>query len=552
MIYPKIQKNNLNGEKLSVKEVSFSGDFNDVAEKVFNMYDLPFSEKGFSVKIKITNSRKTTYIESLLRLSNEKYFITVSENGAVIETSSKRGVFRAVNTLAKLIIKDELRCGEVEDYPLFVKRGYIEGFYGDTWEQNKRLSVMQLMAKYSMNTFYYAPKDDIYHREKWREIYPEKELSDLKNLFDFATENEMDFCWSIGPGLTYNYTSENDFDLLINKIKNVYSVGIRNFGLLLDDIPADFQFADDAEAFDSIVDAHIYLVNKTYNALKAFDSSITLTVCPTQYFGDENGYYISKFGSFIPADVSLFWTGQEICSRVLTVREADEFLRSTCHKPLYWDNFPVNDAEMFQEMHIGAVKGRDKELFKSCEGIISNVMEYAECSKIPLMTIADYLWNPVSYDPDESLENSHKEMFGDKADLFFYFSDHLGVSCVNRHASAFMSETFEKINFQNAMGNKEKALEIFREYISGCKECLAFISDTSVPVFAEMQKWVRKFSMCCDVLDAIYDMWENPDNKKKEYLSDLLEKYNSDAVILTGFCLRELAEKTLKYAMVTK
>ena len=55
---------------------------------------------------------------------------------------------------------------------------------------------------------------------------------------------------------------------------------------------------------------------------------------------------------------------------------------------------------MFQEMHIGALMGRDKELFKHCEGIISNVMEYAECSKIPLMTIADYLWNPLKYNPE--------------------------------------------------------------------------------------------------------------------------------------------------------
>ncbi len=546
MIYPIPQKNNLVGEKLSVRKVNFTGDFVSVAEKVFAMYDLPVDSDGFPAEIKISDSKKTTYIDSLSRLSDEKYFIEVSGEKIVIEASSERGVFRAVNTLAKLIDKNELKEGTLEDYPLFAKRGYIEGFYGDTWEQSKRLSVMSLMAKYGMNTFYYAPKDDEYHREKWREVYPEKGLSELKNLFDFATENELDFCWSIGPGLTYKYTSDEDFDLLINKIKNVYSIGVRNFGLLLDDIPADFQYEDDGKAFDSTVDAHIFLVNKTYDVLKEFDSSITLTVCPTQYFGDEKGYYISKFGSGIPADVSLFWTGAEICSRVQTVREADEFFRSTRHRPLYWDNFPVNDAEMFQEMHIGALIGRDKDLYKSCEGIISNVMEYAECSKIPLMTIADYLWNPLAYNPDSSLDNAHDEMLGENKKLFFYFAEHLGVSCLNRHASAFMSEMFEKVNFQKAIGNKAKSLEIFREYIDKCRECLALLSDTSVPLFEELKKWTGKFSLCCDVLDALYDMWENPDENKKAKLSDLLEKYNSDAVVLTGFCLRENAEKTLK------
>lgn len=546
MIYPIPQKNNLSGEKITVINTAFSGEFTDTAERIFAFYGLGVAEGGFEVEIKISDSRKTTYIESLSRLSDEKYFITAGKDKVLIEASSERGVFRAVNTLAKLISKDELKEGILEDYPLFAKRGYIEGFYGDTWEQSKRLSVMSLMAKYGMNTFYYAPKDDEYHREKWREPYPEKELSELKNLFDFATENHLDFCWSIGPGLTYKYTSEEDFDLLINKIKNVYSVGVRNFGLLLDDIPADFQYEEDKQAFDSTVDAHVFLVNKAYNTLKAFDSSITLTVCPTQYFGDEKGYYISKFGSGIPADVSLFWTGAEICSRIQTVREADEFMRSTRHKPLYWDNFPVNDAEMFQEMHIGPLKGRDKELYRSCEGIISNVMEYAECSKIPLMTIADYLWNPECYDPDKSLENAHTEMLGENRELFFYLAEHLEVSCVNRHASAFMSETFERINFQRAIGNKEKSLEIFREYIEKCRACLALVSDTSVPLFEEMQKWTKKFSMCCDLLDAIYAVQEAPDDEKKAYLAELLEKYNSDAVVLTGFCLRENAEKTLK------
>ena len=108
--------------------------------------------------------------------------------------------------------------GVIEDYPLFKKRGYIEGFYGNTWENGKRVSVMKLMAANGMNTFFYAPKDDLYHREKWRELYPENELAELKNLFNVACENYLDFHWAVGPGLTYKYTSDEDFTLLINKI----------------------------------------------------------------------------------------------------------------------------------------------------------------------------------------------------------------------------------------------------------------------------------------------------------------------------------------------
>ena len=544
MIYPIPQKNNLNGKKINIVSVVINGDFKETAEKIFSSYNIK-TNSGFLVEIKVSDSKKTTYIDSLSRLSKEKYFIIASEDKVLIEASSERGVFRAVNTLCKLIENDELKTGELEDYPLFETRGYIEGFYGKTWSNEKRLSVMRLMAKYGMNTFYYAPKDDAYHREKWRELYPENELEALKKLFDSATEQQLDFAWNIGPGLTYKYTSEEDFNCLIAKIKSIYDVGVRTFGLLLDDIPWDFQYEKDKESFDGIVDAHIYLINKTYKALKEIDNEINLTVCPTQYSGDEKGYYISKFGQGIPTDVKMFWTGAEICSRVLTVREADELFRSTKHKPLFWDNFPVNDCEMYQEMHLGAIIGRDVELYKACEGLISNVMEYAECSKIPLMTIADYLWNPVCYNPDNSLKNAHKEILGEKAELFRYFADHLGVSCLSKYSSAFMSDKLSHMNFLLSNGRQQDALAEFREYNLNMRKCLEMLEDTSVELFKEMAKWVKKFSMCCDLLDAIYNQWEKPSEDNYNILKDLTEKYNSDGTILTGFCLREAAEKTL-------
>ena len=544
MIYPIPQKNDLKGKKININSVSLSGEFKNVAKNVFSLYNLP-CEEGFNVVFKYENSKETTYCNETLRLTDEKYIIVVSENEIIVKASCEKAAYRGAHTLAKLILKDELYEGTLTDYPLFKKRGYIEGFYGPTWENGKRLSVMKLMAAYGMNTFFYAPKDDIYHRAKWRELYPKNELAQLKNLFESACENFLDFHWTIGPGLTYKYTSDEDFTLLINKIKSVYSIGVRNFGLLLDDIPWDFQYDDDKASFDSIVDAHIYLVNKTYVALKEIDPSIHLTVCPTEYSGNCNEYYISKFGSNIPSDVDLFWTGAEICSRVLTVREADEFKTATKHQPLYWDNFPVNDCEMFQEMHLGAIIGRDKELYKNCEGIISNVMEFAECSKIPLMTIADFLWNPIAYNPENSLKNAHEEMLGDGADSFFYFADHLGVSCLTRYSSSYMGQVLSKVSFLESTDNKEEALKLLNSYIKDMKKCLLLISNVDVPLFDELKKWVRKFSMCCDLLDDIYNTKENPSTENKKILYDNLQKYNNDGTILTGFCLREMAEKTI-------
>ncbi len=538
MIYPTAQSLNFTNKKINVKSLKFIGGCKETASYILEQYNIPFGD-DYTVNIKPTSLEKNK--------NDEKYLITINVRNAVIKASTKRGVFRALHTLFKLIDKDELYCGEIEDYPLFKTRGYIEGFYGDTWKDDKRYSVMQLMAKHGMNTFYYAPKDDLFHREKWRELYPKKEYEDLKSLFDFATENEFDFYWCVGPGLTYNYTNEKDFDTLIKKIKSVYSIGIRNFGLLLDDIPWNFQYEEDEKAFETITDAHIDLVNRLYETLKAFDDNIHLTVCPTEYFGNENGEYISKFGKNIPDDVGLFWTGQEICSRVLTCRESEEFLLSVHHRPLFWDNYPVNDCEMFNEMHLGALTGRDKELYKHCEGLISNVMEYAECSKIPLITIADYLWNPVTYNPENALNNAHREVLGDKAELFKYIADHLCFSCLNRNGgSQMMSDILYKIWFLNSTGKKDEAMKLFEDYINKMNSCLDMLKDTSVEIFKELGKWVEKFEMCCRLLQMIYNTLFTPTEENKKTLSAILEKYNRDAIILTGFCLREMAEKSLK------
>ncbi len=544
MIFPVPAKLNLNENRVNVNGVVVCGDCKRLAEKVFNSYEIAVNGL-YKIEIKLFDSEKTTYIKEFLRLTDEKYFLNITDNSCLIEAATEKGVFRALNTLSKLIKNNELYEGVIEDYPAFTKRGYIEGFYGKTWNDEKRISVMHLMAKYGMNTFYYAPKDDVYHRQKWREEYPDNEFNAIKALFDEATENFLSFHWCIGPGLSYRYTSEEDFALLINKIKSIYKMGVKGFGLLLDDIPWDFQYEEDKAAFDSIVDAHIKLVNDTYTALKELDPDITLTVCPTQYSGNEKGYYISKFGQGIPTDVSLFWTGAEICSRVLTVREAEELFRSTNHKPLYWDNYPVNDCEMFQEMHLGAIIGRDKELYKACEGIISNVMEYAECSKIPLMTIADFLWNPESYNSVNSLKNAHEELLGEKAELFKYFADHLGVSCLSKYSSSLMSETLSYINFLASKGDRVGALKAFKEYNANMRKCYEMLKDTTVELFNEMQKWIKKFGMCCDLLDQILKTQEEPTEGNRKVLLELTEKYNADGTILTGFCLRETAEKTL-------
>jgi len=47
------------------------------------------------------------------------------------------------------------------------------------------------------NLYIYAPKDDPFHREHWREPYPKEQLITLKALIDAAKEliNFCSFCF---------------------------------------------------------------------------------------------------------------------------------------------------------------------------------------------------------------------------------------------------------------------------------------------------------------------------------------------------------------------
>ncbi|MBQ7100979.1 MAG: hypothetical protein IJN81_05055, partial [Clostridia bacterium] len=97
MIYPVPQNNNLNGNVVNVSSLSLKGEYTALAERILADYGVSVTG-GLAVEITVSDSRKTTYIESLSRLSREKYFITVTDDKITVEASCRSGVFRALHT----------------------------------------------------------------------------------------------------------------------------------------------------------------------------------------------------------------------------------------------------------------------------------------------------------------------------------------------------------------------------------------------------------------------------------------------------------------------
>lgn len=494
--------------------------------KVYNI--LPELEsRKLDISVIHSDTRKTVYCEELHRYTDEKYILTINGNCVEIECSGEKSEFYALCDIAKRIRENTFADGKYTCAPTFVVRGYIEGFYGKPWCHEERQSILTLMAKNRMNTVYYAPKDDIYHRDLWRDLYPEEDLFRLKALVDFASEYYMDFYWCVAPGLSMKYSDEKEFEALIAKTKQLYSIGIRHFGLLLDDIAEDLAFEEDKALYGETVNAHIDLIEKYYEQLCSIDAENKLTICPTLYHGAGTEYYISKLGQNISPRISVFWTGKDICSRELTSFEAMKFIEGTHHKPLYWDNYPVNDCAMYNEMHISPIIGRDADLYKYSEGIISNCMEYAECSKIPLITFADYLWDSINYDSQASWENAVKQVIGEKdAERFILFADHLYTSCLLDANSRRMHKAFTIIAQEFRKGDSCKALALYEQYLEKMKDSVDFLK-SELPVCKELKKWSEKYFVKYEITVKLYEYLKTDDEKYLQELYSLVDKYNA-------------------------
>jgi hyaluronoglucosaminidase len=310
----------------------------------------------------------------------------------------------------------------------FAIRGVIEGFYGNPWTHEQRLDCIRFIGRHGMNTFVYGPKDDPLVRRRWREPYDDAALARLGEVVGVAARAGVDIVYAISPGLSIRYSSAADRAQLLAKLEQVGSLGVTRFALLLDDLPPDLAHDEDRAAYPDLATAHAALSSAVAADLAG---ERTLMVCPLVYHGTGDERYVATLAAALDPRVDLMWTGREICSHVLDADDARRFAATAGRPPLYWDNYPVNDVAMGWELHIGPYLNRDAGLGEVSRGILSNPMELSEASKIPLVTIADYLADPRGYDPEASVARAIREVAGDDAEPFATFAENVRSSCLS-------------------------------------------------------------------------------------------------------------------------
>ena len=301
------------------------------------------------------------------------------------------------------------RGNRTADLSLFPIHGVVEGFYGSHWTPEERLDIIRFMGEFGLQSYFYAPKDDPYHRSRWREPYAGEQLTIFEELLQVAERHQVTIYYAISPGLDMIYSSEEDYQALLSKMEAMIDLGITHVALFLDDVPETLNHEADREVFANLGEAHVHVINRLNADLS--ERGTELAVCPTTYtdaWGDRE--YIRILGEGVPPEIPLFWTGVDVAIARITADEARNWGEKMQRKPLIWDNFPVNDFDSWR-VFLGPLEGRDPDLARTTTGIVANPMNQPYASMIPLATVAYYALDPYNYEPDPALERALQELF---------------------------------------------------------------------------------------------------------------------------------------------
>lgn len=290
-------------------------------------------------------------------------------------------------------------------------RGIVEGFYGTPWQQADRLDMLNFCGAHGFNAYIYAPKDDPYHRAKWREPYPPDKTKEIAELIQFSKERQIRFIFAISPGLDIHFEGEQGLQdrlAMKKKLQAMYALGVRDFAVFFDDIQD--KNGKGQSDFLNWIDEQFIAAHKDITSL--------ITV-PTEYFYEDMQQagsikpYSKAFSQNLNPDILVLYTGNGVVPDGI----ADQQLlqaNTLYNRPLgIWWNYPVTDY-IENKLALGPVEKLPRQT--NIPAIFFNPMKYEQLSKIALATGADYAKNPKNYKEQKSWEAAIADQYGPLAE----------------------------------------------------------------------------------------------------------------------------------------
>lgn len=352
------------------------------------------------------------------KLKAEGYVLGVDPAAKTVVLTGRDGdgTFYAAQTLAQLIEGANLPATRIADEPHLPVRGTIEGFYArgqEDWSWDDRMEQVRFYGQTKMNTYIYAPKEDPYHRDEWRDPYPADQMAKMRALIQEAARNKVDFVFALSPGNSIDLESDADFQALTDKCQAMYDEGVRHFAIFFDDI----------ENKDGVGQAK--LLNR-FNAafIKKQPEACTLATVPTEYdsnamsLGDTLKKYTKDFSATIDDDIEVLWTGSSVVPDSIKVSDAAFVTDVYGDRAGIWWNYPTNDYQL-DKLAMGPIYGIDKQVFDSIDYFVMNPMGRASLSRVTLATGADISWNTAAYDDEASLKASCALCYPELADSVY-------------------------------------------------------------------------------------------------------------------------------------
>lgn len=487
---------------------------------------------------------------------NEGYVLASKqdEDGKItiaIEGTDEVGTYYGVKTLKQLLIeendKNVVPEVYVNDYPSQHIRAIVEGFYGNPWTHEDRLDQFKFYGENKLNMYIYAPKDDPYHRDQWREPYPAEEMERMQELINTAAENKVDFVFAISPGKDIDINSEEDYQALVNKCESLYDMGVRSFAILWDDI-----FTDDGEGQAAIMNRFNAEFVKTKEGVKS------LITVPTQYWGasmyndGEVKPYTKGFAENLDKDIEVMWTGEWVMSESVTAEEAQKVNNLYGRDMLLWWNYPVNDYNV-NKLALGPIYNLGNDLADYMGGVVMNPMEFAEASKITLHTGADYSWNTEAYDYNKAWDNAIADIVGEELkESFKVFADHTTRLDTGRADAPEMRATMD--SFWQKVDNKQipaEELEILKGNFETIKSAVAdtqsklhqAMLDEVAPQLQKLTDYAEAATTAADMVIAML----NGDSKLwwdlKTELSGQIDVLNASKAVISDTVLDDFVKQ---------
>lgn len=268
-----------------------------------------------------------------------------------------------------------------------------------------------------MNTYIYAPKDDPYHKDQWRTPYPDDKAEEIRQLAAESEKDNVSFCWSAHPGYGFNYNTDDDYNALIAKFEQLYSLGVRQFGISYDDLSGYVSGTN-----------HANIINRVNREFVQEKGDVKpLIVVATRYcnsWGSSMTTYFKPFMETLDEDVVVMCTGSDTMSAI--TKESYEWPKTQTgvdRDLASWWNYPVNDyCEGNLMMAPLEILHTDVD---NLSGFFLNPMCQAEASKVAIFSGADYSWNVGGFACMDSWKRAIEELVPEASEAFLRFADNL-------------------------------------------------------------------------------------------------------------------------------